>query len=47
MSGMYGAASNGGNLPGHILSATIDLSSGAAPAWQDLTLNPVVNNPSR
>ncbi len=43
--GLYGAASNGGNLPGHIMSATIDFSSGAAPAWQDLTLNPVVNNP--
>jgi hypothetical protein len=44
--GMYGAASNGDNLPGHILSATVDLSSGAAPVWGDLTLNSVVNNPS-
>jgi hypothetical protein len=43
--GMYGAASNGGNLPGHILSATVDLSSSAAPVWHDLTLNPVLNNP--
>lgn len=43
--GMYGAASNGGNLPGHILSAIVDLSSSAAPAWKDLTLNPVVNHP--
>ena len=43
--GTYGAASNGGNLPGHILSATIDLSSRTAPVWQDLTLNPVGNNP--
>jgi len=42
--GMYGAASNGANLPGHILSATFDPSSSAAPVWQDLTLNPVVNN---
>jgi hypothetical protein len=46
--GTYGAASNGGNLPGHILSATVDTSSGtssvAAPVWQDLTLNPVVNS---
>ena len=41
--GMYGAASNGNDLPGHILSATIDPSSSAAPLWQDLTLNPVVN----
>ena len=43
--GMYGAASNGGNLPGHILSAIVDLSSSAAPVWNDLTLNPVLNNP--
>ena len=42
--GMHGAASNGGNLPGHILSATVDLSSGVASKWHDLTLNPVVNN---
>jgi len=42
--GMYGAASNGGNLPGQVLSATVDLSSNAAPVWQDLSLNPVVNN---
>ena len=42
--GTYGAASNGANLPGHILSATINTSSGAAPVWQDLTLNPVVNS---
>jgi len=43
--GMYGAASNGGNLPGHIMSATVDLSSGTVPAWRDLTQNPVVNYP--
>jgi hypothetical protein len=42
--GMYGAASNGANLPGHILSAVFDPSSSAALAWQDLTLNPVLNN---
>ena len=42
--GMYGAASNGANLPGHILSATFDPFSGAAPVWQDLTMNPVVND---
>jgi hypothetical protein len=42
--GTYGAASNGANLPGHILSATINTSSGAAPVWQDLTLNPVINS---
>jgi hypothetical protein len=44
--GMQGAASNGSNLPGHILSATVDLSSGTAPVWHDLTLNPVVNDSS-
>jgi len=43
--GMYGAAGNSGNLPGHILSATLDLTSGEAPVWHDLTLNPVLNNP--
>ena len=42
--GTYGAASNGANLPGHILSATVNTSSVAAPVWQDLTLNPVVNS---
>ncbi len=42
--GMYGAASNGVNLPGHILSAIFDPLSSAGPVWQDLTLNPVVNN---
>jgi len=42
--GMYGAASNGANLPGHILSATFVPSSSAVPVWQDLTLNPVVND---
>ncbi len=42
--GTYGAASNGANLPGHVLSATINTSSSAAPVWQDLTLNTVVND---
>ena len=42
--GMYGSSDYGANLPGHVLSATIDPSSGAPPAWQDLTLNPVVND---
>ncbi len=42
--GMYGAASNGTNLPGHILSAVFNPSSGTAPVWQDLTENPVVND---
>ena len=42
--GMYGAASNGANLPGHILSAVFDPSSSAALVWQDLTPNPVLND---
>jgi centrosomal CEP192-like protein/ASPM-SPD-2-Hydin domain-containing protein len=42
--GTYGAASNGANLPGHVLRATVSTSSGAAPVWQDLTLNSVVND---
>jgi hypothetical protein len=42
--GMYGAASLGANLPGHVLSATFDPSSSAMPVWHDLTLNPVVNS---
>jgi hypothetical protein len=43
--GTYGAASNGANLPGHVLSAIVNPSSQAAPVWHDLTLNQVVNNP--
>jgi hypothetical protein len=42
--GMYGAASYGANLPGHVLSAVFDPSSSSAPAWTDLTLNPVAND---
>jgi hypothetical protein len=42
--GTYGAASNGANLPGHILSAVFDPSSSTALVWQDLTLNPVLND---
>jgi hypothetical protein len=42
--GMYGAASNGANLPGHVLSAILDSSSNAAPVWHDLTLNPVAGD---
>ncbi len=38
--GMYGSANDGANLPGHVLSAILNPSSGAAPAWNDLTLNP-------
>lgn len=42
--GMYGAATYGANLPGHVLSATIDPSSNASPVWHDLTLNQVVGD---
>jgi Abnormal spindle-like microcephaly-assoc'd, ASPM-SPD-2-Hydin len=42
--GMYGAATYGANLPGHVLSATIDPTSSATPVWNDLTLNPVVGD---
>ncbi|HUV68207.1 MAG TPA: choice-of-anchor D domain-containing protein [Terracidiphilus sp.] len=42
--GMYGSATGGANLAGHVLSATVNPSSSGLPAWQDLTLNPVVNN---
>ncbi len=42
--GMYGAATYGANLPGHVLSATINPTSSAAPLWNDLTLNQVVGD---
>jgi hypothetical protein len=42
--GTYGSANGGANLPGHVLSVTNNPSSGAAPSWSDLTLNPVVND---
>jgi len=42
--GMYGSADGGGNLAGHVLSATVQPASGGMPVWQDLTLGPVTNN---
>ena len=42
--GMYGSANGGGNLAGHVLSATVHPASGGMPVWQDLTLGPVTNN---
>ena len=42
--GMYGSASDGANLPGHVLSAVFNPSSSTAPTWTDLTLNPVAND---
>lgn len=42
--GMYGSADGGALLPGHVLSATFNPSSGSMPAWQDLTFDPVSND---
>jgi hypothetical protein len=42
--GMYGSAINGSNLPGHVLSAILNPSTGVSPTWNDLTLNSVVND---
>ncbi len=42
--GMYGSASGGANLPGHVLSAIVNPSSSTLPVWQDLTLSPVTND---
>jgi hypothetical protein len=44
--GMYGANNGGANLPGHILSATIDSASAGMPVWHDLTRSPVSNSPN-
>jgi Abnormal spindle-like microcephaly-assoc'd, ASPM-SPD-2-Hydin len=45
--GMYGAAFNGANLAGHVLSATFNPAAngpgGAQPGWTDLTMSPVIN----
>ena len=41
---MYGSATGGSLLPGHVLSAIYNPASSAAPTWNDLTLNPVVNS---
>ncbi|MGA2086648.1 MAG: choice-of-anchor D domain-containing protein, partial [Terracidiphilus sp.] len=42
--GMYGSLNGGANLPGHVLSATINPASSSPPVWRDLTLNPVTND---
>jgi len=42
--GTYGSAENGANLPGHVLSATLNPSSSGMPVWHDLTPNPVAND---
>ena len=42
--GMYGSATNGSLLPGHVLSAVYNPASSSSPTWNDLSLNPVVNS---
>lgn len=42
--GMYGSANGGVNLPGHVLSATVNPASSGQPVWHDLTLGPVAND---
>ncbi len=42
--GMYGAATFGANLAGHVLTAIVNPAAGTMPSWQDLTLNPVSND---
>jgi len=42
--GMHGAATGGGNLAGHVLSAIVNPASSSLPVWQDLTLNPVAGD---
>ena len=41
--GTDGSLGGGATLPGHVLAATMD-ANGTWSAWQDLTLNPVVND---
>ena len=42
--GMFGDANGGTQLPGHVLSATVNPAVNSMPVWQDLTLNPVTND---
>ncbi len=42
--GMYGAQDGGAILAGHVLKAIYNPASTSLPVWQDLTLNPVVND---
>ena len=41
---MYGAATFGANLSGHILTAIINPASSSMPVWRDLTMNPLSND---
>jgi hypothetical protein len=42
--GTYGSANGGKLLPGHVLTATFNPSSGSQPSWNDLTLHHVTND---
>ena len=42
--GMYGSVDGGANVAGHVLRAMVT-PGGSMPVWQDLTLNPVSNDP--
>lgn len=42
--GMYGISNGGGNIAGHVFSATYDSNLGIITPWQDLTLNGVTNS---
>jgi len=42
--GFAGFVDGGGNLGGHVFSATIDTASGKMPTWTDLALNAVSND---
>ena len=45
--GMYGAEDGGAILAGHVLKTTYNPAVSSMPAWQDVTLNPVVNDQVR
>ncbi|WP_348264971.1 choice-of-anchor D domain-containing protein [Telmatobacter sp. DSM 110680] len=45
--GMHGAMDCGATLGGHIFNATYSPNGSSMPAWQDLTLNPVLNDQVR
>ena len=42
--GMYGALDGGATLAGHVIKATYNPTGSSMPTWQDLTLNPVIND---
>ena len=45
--GMFGAMDGGATLGGHIFKAAYSPNGSSMPAWQDLTLNPVLNDQVR